>query len=97
MTKTCNACQQQFDWKKPYDGTKLNTDGSVHDCKNGQTKLSSGGYSKMDLGEAPQVLNLAMEMASTVLKSIDDTVSTGERLILVESLFKTLSQSYKGE
>ena len=33
MSKTCNICNTSFDWKKPYDGTKLNADGSVHSCK----------------------------------------------------------------
>jgi len=96
MAKTCNICQQTFDWKKPYDGTKLNVDGSIHDCK-GQTKLSSGGYSKLSLGEAPEVMNLALTLGDTVLKKIEGTVEPKEQLVMIESLFKTLSQSYKGE
>ena len=96
MSKICNICQQQFDWKKPYDGSKLNLDGSLHDCKGTQTK-SSGGYSKMDLGQAPEVLNLALELGDTILKRIEGTVEPKEQIVMIESLFKTLSQSYKGE
>ena len=33
MSKTCNNCQADFEWKKPYDKTKLNMDGSVHSCE----------------------------------------------------------------
>ena len=95
MTKTCNKCQGQFDWKKPYDGTKLNLDGSPHNCEGGQTKLSSNNYSKLELGQAPEVLNLALELSSTVMQRIDGTIEPADQLVLVESLFKTLSQSYK--
>jgi len=33
MSTSCNSCNEKFTWKKPYDGTKLNGDGTVHVCK----------------------------------------------------------------
>lgn len=32
MTKTCNNCGAEFKWKEPYDGDKMNLDGTPHIC-----------------------------------------------------------------
>ncbi len=37
MSNNCNLCNQKFTWKKPYDGTKLNLDGTAHSCKKKET------------------------------------------------------------
>ena len=42
MSSNCNLCNESFTWKKPYDGTKLNPDGSVHSCKKKETTSSTG-------------------------------------------------------
>ena len=42
MTKTCNNCGVQFKWKEPYDGDKMNLDGTPHVC---QTKITQSAPS----------------------------------------------------
>jgi len=37
MSNNCNLCNEKFTWKKPYDGTKLNLNGSTHSCKKKET------------------------------------------------------------
>ncbi len=97
MAKTCNNCQQQFDWKKPYDGTKLNLDGSAHNCNGQKSGGKGGGYYKLPITEATKILDTALTLCETILKRIDGTVAPGDQLVLTESIFKTLSSSYKVE
>ena len=56
-----------------------------------------GGYYKIPITDAPKFLDTALTLGDTVLKRIEGTVEPKEQLVLIESLFKTLSQSYKGE
>ena len=63
----------------------------------GEWKGKGGGYYKIPIGDAPKFLNTALTLGDTVLKRIDGTIESKDQIILIESLFKTLSQSYKGE
>ena len=72
-----------------------------HEDLNNQVEEKSyskgGNYYKLSLGQAPEVLALALELGDTILKRIEGTVEPRDQLVMIESIFKTLSQSYKGE
>ena len=89
--KQCNSCGQDFTWKKPYDGTKLNIDGTVHECK---SKSKSSGIARHPIGQAPEFL----EMACTLLETLEEKeklkLPVNERAATVARLFDTVSRSY---
>jgi len=56
-----------------------------------------GGYYKLPITEATKILDTALTLCDSILKRIDGTILPGDQLVLTESIFKTLSSSYKVE
>jgi len=96
----CNNCDAEVKWPVPFkQGDRpLNQDGTQHDCpaykKSGG---KGGGYYKLPITEATKILDMTLTLCDVILKRIDGTILPGDQLVLTESIFKTLSSSYKVE
>ncbi len=98
---------EEIYWDKTL-GSATCSDLECYKSKNGSaiefpTGNKGGSYYKFPITKAPEILNMAQGMADAVVaqmvqdEKFKGLMETRDYLTLVESIFKTMSQSYKGE
>lgn len=68
MTKTCTKCNGEFEWKMPYDGTKLPTGSNPCQCSAKKTAKTTGNTEPMKSG----VTNDAVPQYGDFIKIVKD-------------------------
>ena len=96
MSVKCNGCQKDVQWKKPYNqGDKpVEMDGSAHICP-AFSKKKSFTVSKFPVGRMPEIFDLSMALLDTLEEKHKLNLSSTDKAIFVESVFRTISGNYK--
>lgn len=96
MTVQCKGCKKDVMWKKPYvQGDKpVELDGKEHICPE-FSKKKSFTVSKFPVGKMPEIFDLSMALLDTLQEKHKLNLSSTDKAIFVESVFRTISGSYK--
>ena len=96
MTVQCKGCKKEVMWKKPYtQGDKpVELDGAEHICPE-FSKKKPYSVSKFPIGVMPDIFNQSMALLDTLQEKHKLNLSSADKAIFVESVFRTISGNYK--
>lgn len=82
-------------WKKPYvQGDKpVEIDGTAHICPAKQSKKFVS--TKFNLEQVPEIFEMACTLLDTLEEKQKLSISSADKAVFIESMFKTISGSYK--